>query len=84
MSKGKQLAFPLGEFTAQPQGISYTPLSYGLTKRELLAAMAMQGLLANDITHEVTSKDTVLFAIEHADALLAELAKGEDDGTEND
>lgn len=47
----------------------------GLTIREHLAAMAMQGLLAyfgdDDQSHEVTARSAVLTA----DALLAELAK---------
>lgn len=49
----------------------------GLTKRELFAAMAMQGLLANHAhagmvnAHEQRSK----VAVEAADALHAELAK---------
>jgi hypothetical protein len=48
---------------------------YGLTKRELFAAMALQGILACD-RHKmadagVAAKDSVLAA----DALLAELAK---------
>lgn len=47
----------------------------GLTKRELFAAMAMQGLLANaerDAEAEGFARD----AVRSADALLAELAKG--------
>lgn len=46
----------------------------GLTKRELFAAMAMQGLLANserDAEAEGFARD----AVRSADALLAELAK---------
>lgn len=57
-------------------------IAYGLTKRELFAAMAMQGLCAN--AHgwcENEPQDTVLLAIEHADALIAELeTKGDNDG----
>jgi hypothetical protein len=49
-------------------------LKIGLTKRELFAAMAMQGLLSApiyDSTPEGYAHDAVLYA----DALLAELAK---------
>ena len=47
-----------------------------ITKRELFAAMAMQGMLSNsnvDVSDEVCAKS----AVELADALIAELAKGE-------
>ena len=44
----------------------------GLTKRELFAAMAMQGILANP-SWDV--HDVPVVAVEAADALLAELAK---------
>lgn len=44
----------------------------GLTKREYFAALAMQGLLANNIyTNVPTTVSTN--AIEHADALIAKL-----------
>lgn len=46
----------------------------GLTKRELLAAMAMQGLNACRQRSE-TSRELAAIAVEDADALLAELAK---------
>ena len=48
----------------------------GLTKRELFAAMAMQGLCANE-TWELNHvpKQTASDAVEYADALLKELAK---------
>ena len=64
-----------------------TSLFSGLTKRELFAAMAMQGLISggfyqaaiiaagnrcDDGEHEETSSD----AVKLADALLAELEKG--------
>jgi hypothetical protein len=43
----------------------------GLTKREHFAGLAMQGLLAAGFSGKYTTK----YAPEHADALLAELAK---------
>lgn len=83
----EQLAFPQrylqddDEKRAQP----------GLSKRELIAAMAMQGLLAKDIgkieasTQEhadalvvAMQKAIALGAVQQADALLAELAKEEE------
>lgn len=46
--------------------------STGLTKRELIAAMAMQGLLASGRSFVA---DVSNYAVANADALLAELAK---------
>jgi hypothetical protein len=53
-------------------------LEIGLSKRELIAAMAMQGLLANlaAIRREgFRDRDITEFAVMNADALIAELAK---------
>jgi hypothetical protein len=47
-------------------------LYYGLTKRELFAAMAMQGIVFNDI---YTTETAARMAVGAADALLKELAK---------
>lgn len=59
----------------EPEDNVYPTLSiqqYGLTKLELFAAMAMQGLLADsDIRHAQVPK----IAVEQADALIAELNK---------
>jgi hypothetical protein len=46
---------------------------HGLTKRELLAAMAMQGIAASG--NEDTPEQRAMWAVRDADALLAELAK---------
>lgn len=55
------------------------PAAYlGLTKRELFAAMAMQGMLSNPAICDMTSGEAsqvALWANQCADALLAELAK---------
>ena len=48
----------------------------GLTKRELFAAMAMQGMLSNPDWPEKNTVDYPRNAVRLADALLAELAKG--------
>lgn len=47
--------------------------SDGLTKRELFAAMAMQGLLANP--EELGSFSIAELSVMHADALISELSK---------
>jgi hypothetical protein len=44
----------------------------GLTKRELIAAMAMQGLLATPGKYE-HAKTIAQWAVNHADALIARL-----------
>lgn len=46
-----------------------------LTKRELFAAMAMQGLCASDEFVVRPAEDIAAAAVEQADALLAELSK---------
>lgn len=46
--------------------------SFGLTKRELFAAMAMQSLIRNN---ELDSGDLVKLSINYADALINELNK---------
>lgn len=48
----------------------------GLTKRELFAAMAMQGLCQSPHAWNVPTREIAQYATEQADALLAELAKG--------
>lgn len=67
-------AFPCQELNGQ--GSPITSMEFGLTKRELFAAMAMQGICANSIpgSHH-QPQNTARDAIAQADALLAELAK---------
>ena len=50
----------------------FVPILYRLTKREYFAAMALQGLLAND-SGLITSK--AIDAVKAADALIEELNK---------
>lgn len=57
---------------------SYSGWATGLTKRELFAAMAMQGLLADGEAMDVTIAQVALAAVQLSDALLAELAKPKD------
>lgn len=49
----------------------------GLTKRELIAAMCLQGLLASSTPRTVHMQGVVLLAVEHADALLTYLSNTE-------
>ena len=66
-----------GNEPAYPWGEHGTVLG-GLTKRELFAAMAMQGLAAVPLQGESPSgavKSDVERAVKYADALIAELAK---------
>ena len=66
---GHELAFPFVE-TREMQGES---ISFGLTKREMFAAMAMQGLCSVPGLFDV--RTMARDAVRCADALLAELAK---------
>lgn len=47
----------------------------GLTKRELFAAMALQGILSNAAMNGDPADQIAIDAVAAADALLAELAK---------
>ena len=50
--------------------------SYGLTKREMFAMNAMQGILSNSaLKMDINRIEIANFAIGYADALLAELEK---------
>lgn len=50
------------------------PRYNGLTKRELFAAMAMQGMLANGVDRH-DAHTNAIYAVQHADALINELNK---------
>jgi len=82
MSNAYDMAFPV-----QPEFAPNNSMQFGLTKREYIAAMAMQGLLANpggpiqastqcgwSLTN-CKREDVAGAAVRFADALLAELAK---------
>lgn len=50
--------------------------TFGLSKREHFASMAMQGMLSNEETSNYYNTDTLTeFAVEYADLLIAELNK---------
>lgn len=67
MKNGDQPAYPLDP-GKQPG------LNAGLTKRELIAAMAMQGILSNSISQEsMMPQDAAYRAILCADELIKQL-----------
>lgn len=68
MTNPNESAFP--EVREQPQ---YNKHSYGLTKREYFASLAMQGLLSNSDYTRLSQKVTAIYAVEMADALIKEL-----------
>ena len=68
---GSDLAFPFVE-TAAMQGES---INFGLTKRELFAAMAMQGIVSGMHSAQISAQ----LAVEHADALILALSRKEAD-----
>lgn len=77
-NKGKEQAFPL---LVQYPNSHLNPIN-GLTKREWLAGMAMNGLLSDsEIVKEIhRNEENVyqkipLFSVQMAEALLAELEK---------
>ena len=47
----------------------------GLTKRELFAAMALQGWLADSGGSMSSARDAARYAVDHADALIEALSK---------
>jgi hypothetical protein len=71
----KDLASPILKKSAvDEKGIIHYLIEGGLTKREVFAGQAMQGLLAIFRTAETYPKaDLAKVAVECADALLAEL-----------
>jgi hypothetical protein len=62
--KGNDNAFPSSPEKYEPE--------FGLTKRELIAAMAMQGLLATPGEYE-HAKTIAQWAVDQADALIERL-----------
>ena len=69
MTNSNHSAFPATEYyDERPIGGSS-----GLTKRELFAAMALQGFIAANGQHQV--RDAATAAVEYADALIKALSK---------
>lgn len=67
MTNGNDMAYPLDA----GEGI----LAGGLTKREYFAAMAMQGMQADNPGLGCTPEYIAKYAVRMADALIAELNK---------
>jgi hypothetical protein len=70
-------AFPMPGLSGLPND-KFVYGQHGMSKRELFAAMAMQGLLSNlaAIRREgFRDRNITEFAVMNADALIAELAK---------
>lgn len=79
MSNGNTPAFPIIEESKSEgcDGATYmtgTAVSFGLTKREMFAMAALQGILAKpEVSMNYAAEDAVKFA----DELIAELEKPE-------
>jgi hypothetical protein len=73
---GKFSAFPVPEAMCQSGDLAIARET-GFTKREFLAAMAMQGLLSSERSDFAIKSEEHLAecAVKQADALLAELGK---------
>ena len=78
--KGDESAFPV-ELEVQMNGVTHHRISSpGLSKRELLAGMALQGILASRVDvpsstiYKMDKEWTASEAVQYADALLRELA----------
>lgn len=69
-NNGQELAFPFVE-TREMQGES---ISFGLTKREHFAALAMQGLCANTAYGDTQDEFIAKWSVDQADALLRALS----------
>jgi len=76
MTNGNDSAHPIVPdiTTANKTGLQ---MEFGLTKRELFAAMAMQGILENRAYYErsLGGKSVEGYAVHYADRLIAELNK---------
>ena len=86
MNNSDMPAMPAGKIDIEaPRGGdpfgNYTTTSLGLTKREHFAGLAMQGWLARCAniphSHKLEPEGMARVAVEMADALLAQLDKGE-------
>lgn len=72
MSKGNEPAYP-HTFTIPSSGGDATIISHGLTKRERIAAMAMQGALSGEPGSHLRPENLAIESVQHADALLEAL-----------
>lgn len=76
-TRGDEPAYPTDDFVEHPSAPAggYMARRGGLSKRELFAAMAMQGLLAGGY-HDRFPGEASEQAVLYADSLLAELERG--------
>ena len=73
MSASQSPAFPRSDVVRN--GVVHEWAEMGLTKRELFAAMAMQGSLGGEPGSHLEPRRLAIESVRHADALIAELAK---------
>lgn len=76
MNNANQPAYPQHGWSSNPETVARMQSAQGLTKRELIAAMALQGILS-DPNSKGTWNQFAECAIEYADALLAKLQETE-------
>lgn len=75
----KDLVYPTTKFYHGHNESTSLGLQGGISKRELFAAMAMQGLLVNEYV-DSTYDECAKTSVRYADALLTELEKSEKSG----
>jgi hypothetical protein len=83
MTNADKPAYPVSGSYSDENPAVIVPVEYGLTKRELIAAQAMQGILSNywcqnDWKDKLSALDFSIVATQsvgYADALLKELDK---------
>ena len=76
MNNADMPAMPIQFEYQESENTTQVELWRGLTKREHFAAMAMQGMLANDLHCQYEDEKVARCAVSVADALLLELDKG--------
>jgi len=64
------------EQITRPNDTAFSNDQYSLTKRELFAAMAMQGMCADPANNQI-NKQIAVWSVEMADSLIEELNKCE-------
>lgn len=70
-----EAAFPRPEqLKSEAPSMVLLPAQWGLTKRELFAAMAMQGMCSAEWAKAHAFDELARWSVEHADALLAALS----------
>lgn len=75
-SNGVRTAFPLPTEYRPLDGAPVAQAQLGLTKRELFAAMAMQGICTDGpLSGRYKAGEAARMAVEYADALLEELGR---------